>query len=61
MSKLYYRFEVTQEMREAFEKGIRGFVINTIPEIYKEGVNISEYNKFMDQINKPQETDDMNF
>lgn len=57
----YYRFEVTPEMRTAFEKGIRGFAINTLPEICTERVNESEYNKFMKKLNVPEETDEIKF
>ena len=61
LSKFCYRFKVTPQMMDAFSKGIKGFVINTLPEIYKETYNEAENRELMDKLTNPKETDILDF
>jgi len=54
-----YIFEVTKDMHDAFSKGVKGVVVNTVPRIYKDRISKNDTGNFLDLIENPKETDDI--
>jgi len=60
-SKHYYRFEITQELIDALQKGAKGFILNTIPELYYEGLTETESNNLLKKLTEPDYIDNRDF